>query len=349
MALSAIKLANFRSYTEAEFKFDPKLSIIVGPNGCGKTNLLESVYVLARGRSWRARDPELVKHGQTFYKLAADEPNQELRYQTNPKTKTYLLKQKPVRWLDYHDQLPVVLFEPRSMEIITGAPAGRRDWLDGILVASNRNYLKNVLKYRAILKQRNALLKQPSLARAQQQIFAWDIKLVEQADQLTRARQQLVEYINQSVAPMYRKIAAVDVELQFKLSVAYQPSQYASGLLKQLESGLVQDFRFGTTTHGPHRDEVHINFNGRPIASLASRGEQRTSLLVAKMLELKYLSQHTSAQPLLLFDDVYSELDDSRAHSLSELISGYQCLVTTTSLSGIELTKLPAHSVIKLA
>jgi DNA replication and repair protein RecF len=332
--LTDLRLQNFRSYRDGSFEFSPGVNIIVGPNASGKTNLLEAVLMIARGSSYRAKDGELIRFNQSWARLDSNLSNSSqrtIKLVAGPKpNKTYELDGKVYRRLGLQNSLPVVLFEPNHLQLLSGKPENRRDYLDDLLEQVAPGYSALRRSYRRTLAQRNAVLKQAKLP-TQTQLFPWNVRLSELAGQIARARSQLV-YRNSSQAnSLYKALSGTKVDLNLSYQSAWPAESYQSHLLKTLETSLETDRLRGFTTAGPHRDDLIVLFNGHPAQELASRGELRTAVLVLKLIELEILQAARDGQlPILLLDDVFSELDGKRRHALTDYLVQYQTFITTT-------------------
>ena len=335
MALQSLSLTNFRSYKDQTIDLDPVVTLIVGPNATGKTNLLEALFVLSTTKSFRAKDNELIRHGESFYRISADKDESEiaLGYEIGDRG-----TQKRVRHegaskslVDHLGTLRIVLFEPNDLLLINGAPERRRKYLDFILTQTDRQYVKTLHKYRRVLAQRNSLLSDWTGAKSE--IFAWNVKLAELAADIDSRRRKLIKHINELAVELYEQISGSEeqLELDYRGAVEGNTEDYASAFLAALENNLSRDIGAGFTTIGPHRDDFVINFKGADIKTVASRGEMRTVVLALKMAEFAYIEQQTETKPILLLDDVFSELDDSRRHFLLNTLGGYQALITTTN------------------
>lgn len=350
MSFAEITIKNFRSYATKQIQLHPKINLVVGPNGSGKTNLLEAVYVLAQTKSYRALDESLVRHGSTWYSLSgrSKDKEQKITYRLEPKRQKVITvnntKRKPE---DYIGQLPVVLFEPNSVMIAVGSPVARRGFMDGVLCSVDRQYLINLIQYKRVLKQRNTLLRsQPS--ELESQIFAWDVRLAELGNYIFEKRQNLIEFLNKRASKLYAEIAGKGVTIQTTYSSNCSGSDYASSLLTLLQKHLERDKIFGNTGDGIHRDNIDITFSSSPIQSVASRGEVRTLTLVYKLLEMAYIEKFSQMQPVILLDDVFSELDVARRELLLDKLTKCQSIITTTDLHGVKSIPGQAHAMINL-
>jgi DNA replication and repair protein RecF len=348
MKLEGLELTNFRSYEAARFELHPDVTLVVGPNASGKTNLLEALYVLASTRSFRAKDRDLVRHGQDFFRVMTYGGGTEyaLGYSAGGVSEKKITHDGVKRTLVGHvGQIQVTLFEPTDLELVAGAPEARRKYLDFLLCQTDRSYLKTLQQYRRVLKQRNALLDGYDLARIRDQVFSWDIQLAELAIAIYRARQILLEALSRATPLLYQDIAGESVEVGFE----YMPSvkgNYEQEFLATLALNLPRDLGAGFTTIGPHREDFKIHFKNNDITKVASRGETRTLVLAMKLAELEYEEAQTGIRPLLLLDDVFSELDRQRRGYLLNRLDGYQTVVTTTDADAIPREFKTAHAII---
>ncbi len=334
--ITDLRLQNFRSYKDSSFELGGGVNIIVGPNASGKTNLLEALLVIARGSSYRAKDGELVRQGRPWARLDAHTKDGGLRtvkMQKEPdQSKTYEVDDKSYKRLSMQHTVPVVLFEPEDLRLLSGGPERRRDYLDDLLEQTLDGYGALRRKYRRALAQRNRLLKQQGSAS---QIFPWDVRLSELAGQIVRARTGLVERMDKDAGKLYRKLSGT----RLKFTVGYQgrwPAEnYETKLLKELENSLELDRARGFTAAGPHREDLAARFDGHPVQETASRGEVRTAVLALKIIELKIIEELRGTPPLLLLDDVFSELDGKRRHALTDYLAPYQTFITTTDADAV--------------
>lgn len=336
--ITDLRMQQFRSYKDASFELSPGVNIIVGPNSSGKTNLLEALLVLARGNSYRVRDQELVQFGKPWARLDC---HSELSGQRTVKIlaepepgKLYELDSKPLKRLTLQHTLPVVLFEPNHLQLFSGGSERRRDYLDDLLEQTTSGYGTARRQYRRALAQRNALLKQsPGVSKAQ--LFPWDIRLSQLAGVLVRARGDLVSRINKDFAKLYKELSQTKVKVVAEYGNRWPAETYESQFLKKLETSLDDDRLRGFTGSGPHREDLGILFDGHPAQVIASRGEVRTAVLALKIIELKIVEAIRQATPLLLLDDVFSELDGRRRHALTDYLVPYQTFLTTTDADAV--------------
>jgi DNA replication and repair protein RecF len=312
------------------------VNIIVGPNGSGKTNLLEAILVLSTGGSYRVDDSELVNFEHDWARLDAftDSGDRTVKFTPlDPKApKSYTLDDKPFRRLTLPHTLPVVLFEPNHLLLLAGQPDARRQYLDDLLERTQPGFGAMRRQYKRVLAQRNALLKNPHLSPGakKDQLFVWNLRLSELGGHVAKHRHELILGLNAKFPGIYKKIAAaktkVSVEYVSKLSL----TNYETGLVHALEQSYETDLLRGFTTHGPHRDDMVILFGDKLASEVASRGETRTALLGLKVYELELIAGARGQKPLLLLDDVFSELDGRRRHALTSYLTDHQTFITTT-------------------
>jgi DNA replication and repair protein RecF len=232
-------------------------------------------------------------------------------------------------------QLQVTLFEPTDLLLVSGPPESRRKYLDFILCQTDRGYLKTLQQYRRALKHRNALLDSPDFPFVKDQIFTWDLQLANLAGEIYTRRTRLLADLNDALPQLYGDIAGgrEDMILTYKPSVASLP--YTETFLEALSRGLARDMAAGFTTIGPHREDFEIGFKGGLVEAVASRGEVRTLVLALKLAELDYAQKQTGQRPLLLLDDVFSELDRDRRGFLIERLRDHQTVITTTDADAV--------------
>lgn len=331
--IANLRLQNFRSYSDETFEFSPGVNIVVGPNASGKTNLLEAILVLARGASYRAKDSELVAFDEPWARLDSLVDNNDprvVKLMNEPAPgKLYELNGKPYKRLTLAHNLPTVLFEPNNLQLLHGSPDQRRNYLDDLLEQQVANYATARRNYRRILAQRNALLKRAKKP-SNEELFPWNLRLSEFGAHIARHRAELAASINERLGDKYKELATHGTATELRYNTQFELEQYETQMLKKLESNLAVDGLRGFTTAGPHREDFQVTFDGHEAAETASRGETRTLVLTLKIIELELLEQTRGVQPLLLLDDVFSELDGARRHALTDHLKSYQTFITTT-------------------
>lgn len=335
MALTDIRLQHYRSYEDASFEFSPGVNIIVGPNASGKTNLLEAVLVTARGGSYRAKDAELVGFEQPWARIDTNDDElgpRVVKIQMSPAgiaKKSFEIDGKAFVRLSPQKSLPAVVFEPNHLLLLAGTPDMRRLYLDDLAEQMVPGFGATRRHYRRVLIQRNALLKQ-GYDVARNQIFVWNLRLSELAGKIVAERLRLIEQINSQLSDIYSELSKSEAEVLARYDTKLDTSQYETALLHRLEQTVERDCLLGFTANGPHRDDMRLLLNGHESQETASRGENRTIILGLKIIELQLIADARGQSPLLLLDDVFSELDGRRRQALTSFLSKYQTFITTT-------------------
>jgi DNA replication and repair protein RecF len=324
----------------------------MGPNGVGKTNLLESLWCLATTRSFRANhEGELIRWEAAGAKVTGDDF--EIRIVREPMvSKSLFIRGVSYRPLDYLGELKAVLFTPDSLGIISGSPSNRRRFLDTLLSQRSRQGARDLLKYRHVVASRNALLRLIGLSRARRdELSPWDSQLAELGARLTKERALLIESLTPRAVADFRVFGgqtARELQFTYQATGATDPEVFLAELHKLFD----RELRFQATLLGPHRDDLAIWLDGRPIGEHGSRGEIRTALLAIKSAEYHtLLEKKTDAglAPLLLLDDLFSELDERHREALGEFLAQGQTIITTTELAHLPRELQRKATVIQLS
>jgi DNA replication and repair protein RecF len=329
--ITDLRLQNFRSYSDESFEIDPGVNIVVGPNASGKTNLLEAVLMLALGNSYRAKDTSLVRFGSPWARLDAHTPDQTRVVKIlQDGSKSFEIDGRELSRLHRTRILPTVIFEPNHLLLLSGAPDLRRLFLDNIIEQTTPEYASICRHYRRVLTQRNALLKS-NPRTIKEQLFVWNLRLSELGGKIARERSVLTSQLSEQIGRLYKSLSgSPKAIIKATYTTQFPVSSYETNLLSRLDADLEVDILRGFTTHGPHREDLRININNHDAREVASRGEVRTIVLALKLVELQLLEESRGAKPLLLLDDVFSELDTRRRQALTKYVAGYQTFITTT-------------------
>jgi DNA replication and repair protein RecF len=328
-------LTDFRSYETAELVPAPGLTAIVGPNGRGKTNLLEAVGYLATLSSFRGAPGEaLVRVGSERAVVRAEVAREgrvalvEAELRTTGRDRVQVNRQALRRTRDLLGSVRVTVFSPDDLALVKGGPGERRRVLDETLVACAPRHDATRSDLDRVLRQRGTLLKQAG-GRLTDEVAAtldvWDAKLAELGEVLGTARSRLVERLAPAVAVAYDQVASASAEVR----ASYDPPWRGEGLAAALERARTDDVRRGVTTVGPHRDDVVIEVNGMPSRTHASQGEQRSLALALRLATHAVVAEITGSSPILCLDDVFSELDPDRSAALLAHLPPGQALLTT--------------------
>jgi DNA replication and repair protein RecF len=331
--IQSLRLQQFRSYTDDSFEFGESVNIIVGPNASGKTNLLEALMMVARAKSYRGGDDELIMHGHDWARLDAHISGQERIVKLQCKEaagsieKTTSVDGKVYRRLPGNAIVPFILFEPNHLQLMHGGPELRRELIDDLLEQLVAEFGSVRRHYKRVLLQRNSLLKQRP---TKQDLFVWNLRLSELGGKIAQERLKLIDELSQQISSIYKELSSSKDDLRAAYHSKCSLDNYGSSLLKRLESETSVDIERGFTGSGPHRDDVLFTLNDHPADQTASRGEVRTGVLAIKIASLKHLQKVHDHKPFLLLDDVFSELDGGRRRALTDFLKDHQVFITTT-------------------
>lgn len=348
MHLTQLRLHNFRSYQQVTLLPPEGITILVGDNGAGKTNLLEAIHLCCLGRSHRtSSDQDMIRLGQETCGVHAkvqrqngvEEVGVRLFQQQRQKKLIYVNGKTMPRIGELMGHMTCVMFSPEDVDIIKGGPQGRRRFLDMLLSQCLPAYFYALQHYNNILKQRNALLRAIVKDGADPaQMPAWDEQLASACMPLVRARHQAVARLDELSQGHYAYISGKENE---RLQIHYRGNLQDSikpqeDLQAMLRTSLPDDLRRLTTSCGPHRDEILINLDDQEIRSFGSQGQIRTAVLAMRLAEIDILTKAQGEAPLLLLDDVLSELDTGRRSRLILGLQRVQTLITCTDLADVE-------------
>lgn len=336
MRVSGIKLHNFRSYELYETSFSERGTVIVGPNGTGKTNLLEAVYVALRGTSFRGSLSDCMKHDTTQATILLDMPHQTRRIQMSNESgrtaKSFIINDHKSKILSPKNRLPVVLFEPNELRLISSSPTRRRDFLDGLISRVDGEYDRALRAFSRTLLQRNELLKKHAEDQSiwRDHLFAWDVKFVQLARLIASSRASFLYQHEARLRDLYSSLAGKPTDLSIEYLPGVAMDNYEQLLLDRINRSRDYEVATGHTSCGPQREDFLISLHNQPAIKVASRGEMRTIMLAFKLLELELQTAKHQTEPIILMDDVFSELDATREKLLQETIERHQFIVTTT-------------------
>ncbi|MBR3253062.1 DNA replication and repair protein RecF [Candidatus Saccharibacteria bacterium] len=334
MLIKSISLKNFRNHTDYFLKCNPTTTLILGENGCGKTSVLEAIYILTQGKSFRATDPDIIKRETDFYRI-------EINFDTGVKiiatydnlNKTFQISDKKTKRLSAKNKYPVILFLPSDLNLISGSPSRRRDYFDRFFSTLNPIYASVLNKYEKALSQRNKLLKTEYIKK--DTLFPWDLILAKNGLILKNFRHQFIEEINQYLTTTYRSIAENNDEITIEYTTDYNEITEAE-FLKLLEQKYEKDRVLGHTSIGVQRDNYEFIFNQKPADGSASRGETRSIILALKFIEARLIVEKLNQKPIILLDDVFSELDNKRRSCLINNFKNHQVIITSVEKFTIE-------------
>ncbi|OGH10710.1 MAG: hypothetical protein A3B38_04480 [Candidatus Levybacteria bacterium RIFCSPLOWO2_01_FULL_36_13] len=345
--LKSIFLQNFRSYKKDDFEFSENSTLIVGPNTAGKSNLLEAIFLISTGKSNRAGiDPQMIHFGKEIGRVKAQVDDLELEVVlTNgnlggnkSQYKKFLINGVAKRRVDFEGNLPAVLFSPQDLDIIVDSPTLRREFLNNVLEQVDRDYRIANISFVKALRQRNALLENAhdSGTKNPKHFEYWDNQVIENGQIITKKREEFIEFVNSSLKDI------------FEFEISYDKSEISQLRLLQYER---EELAAGVTLVGPHRDDFSLlmkNHDLHDVRYFGSRGQQRLAILQLKSLELEYVEKVLGKKPLLILDDIFSELDSSHIKLILEQIGKQQTIISTTHKEFVSAKYLKKMKVIKL-
>jgi DNA replication and repair protein RecF len=343
LRIRTLNLTNFRNFSDLSVDFSDRRNVILGRNAEGKTNILDAVHLLGVGRSHRERrDSNLVKFGEDYYRVEGVfdhigvKTTIEVAY--NAEGKRIRVNGKTARASDLIGLAAVVITSPDDIDLIKGGPQERRRFLDIAISQASRDYLKTLQQYVRALAQRNVLLKDARDRGERPNTGVWDAALVDNGARVVAMRYAFLELLGPKVESNFSLISGAAAETE----LAYEPRGYspegqpvsdliAGALTEALERNRDSEFSRGYTMVGPHVDDFRFLAAGRDLRQFGSEGEQRTAVLSLRCAEAAAIEERLQKAPIVLLDDIFAELDDSRAAALISLISGFDQIVLTSS------------------
>ncbi|MCL2415390.1 MAG: DNA replication/repair protein RecF [Defluviitaleaceae bacterium] len=346
MIIETVELKNYRNISSLFLTLHPGINILHGDNAQGKTNFLESIYVCATGRSHRTnRDSELIMMGMDVARIKLiiakehgikDQLDMQIRQKNNGAknksgSKSALVNSMPIGRLgELYGLANIVIFSPEDLQLIKSGPNLRRRFMDMELCQLYPNYYHNLRRYHRVLKQRNNLLKTLQKNRknleAMNNLDAWDIQLSEYGIKIIEIREEFIEKIKEIAAKIHKDITAQNENLEIFYKKSVNEQVFLEKLIKTRERDILQ----GTTSSGIHKDDILLTINNLDVHKFASQGQQRTAALALKLSEIQLVEEETGQKPVLLLDDVLSELDSGRQSYLFSAINSIQIIITTT-------------------
>lgn len=349
--ITSLRLQNFRSHQDSSFEFSDEANIIIGPNASGKTNILEAMLFVCGQPPMKDMGIQNIQHDAGWARLDATTNTNQTRVvkfkNDDGRLKTtFEIDEQIIKRIQPSQRVPVVVFEPDNIQLITTSPEYRRNFIDGLLGQIDPEYKMQRINYSRVLSQRNRLLKNNQNARLT--VFPWNIRLSELGAIIAQKRLNLTEKLNETISDTYQSIAKHNHNVAIKYSSKIDHENYATALLKELESNLEKELQRGITLFGPHRDDIQITIDNHLLHRFASRGESRTTMLALKIQETRLIEGVVGRKPLLLLDDVFGELDGARRRTLTSFISSHQSFITTTDADVVEKSYGQKAQIIKL-
>ena len=354
MVIESVDLKNYRNYSIMNMEFDESVNLIYGDNAQGKTNILESLYVCATSKSHRgSKDREIIQFDQDEAHIKMCVRKNDIRYRIDMhlkknKTKGIAVNGIPIKKaVELFGIINIVFFSPEDLNIIKNGPAERRRFIDMELSQLDKIYLSNLINYSKVLNQRNKLLKDLSFHQTNEDLMTldiWDMQLAKYGAEVIKARENFIEQINEIIKDIHSKLSGGTESLHLE----YAPCTDKDSLTHVIEQSREKDIRFKSTTYGPHKDDICFYINGKDVRKYGSQGQKRTAALSLKMAEIELVRLRIKDTPVLLLDDVLSELDSNRQNFLLDSIGKIQTIVTCTGLDEFINNRFAINKIFKV-
>ncbi|WP_295237597.1 DNA replication/repair protein RecF [Veillonella sp.] len=345
MNIHSLELVNFRNYTQVNWTFPPHIIVLYGPNGVGKSNILEALYVSTIGKSYRTNDTQdLLQFGATEAGIIVEFIKQDTKHKINlrlsgKEKKDIRLNGNRILQKELMGTLNTVIFSPEDLQLIKGSPSLRRRFLDIEISQTSALYYQQLRMYNKILQQRNKVLKD-SFGKRKVSLAEWDYQLAETGSFIIKKRLDSLRKINLLLDLMNRRLTGGKENLKLTYDQHQSEGSYIvepEALYNQLQANLPVDRQRMSTSFGPHRDDLGFFSGPIDLKRFGSQGQQRTAILSLKLSELEYIKSEVGEYPILLLDDVLSELDKERRQNLLQFIhKRIQTFITTTDLEEVQ-------------
>ena len=341
MQISTLKLKNFRNYENQELTFSSGLNILTGFNAQGKTNALEAIFFLCTGYSPRAnKDRLVIKNGETEAEISAKatsiygDVSVRIIFDKNDKKRIFINEIEVLRIGELLGNIHSVFFNPSELKLVQETPEDRRRFMNISLSQMSKNYFYALQRYNKILAQRNNLLKDPDLEMVEETIPIWDEELTKYASKIIFERNKFILTLSPKAQEKHAFLSGDLENLVINTECGYSGTEeeIKNALKKDLKSALMKDLKLGFTTVGPHRDDLKFTLNGIDLKAYGSQGQQRTTALSLKLAEAEIFKERFNEYPILLLDDVLSELDKKRQKRLIEATKNIQTIFTATGV-----------------
>jgi DNA replication and repair protein RecF len=341
MHIKSLFLKNFRNYEQEEILFTDGINILTGANAQGKTNSAEAIFFLCTGYSPRAnRDKLLVRHGQELAEIRGvasskyGDVSVRIDFNKNDKKTIYVNELQVLKIGELLGNINSVFFNPSELKLVQESPEDRRRFLNVSLSQMHKNYFYALQRYNKILAQRNNLLKDPDKYIIKETLPIWDVQMAKEASKIIRCRNDFLTQISPIAEQKHALLSDGKETLKMKTESGYSGTEeeIAEALKNDLKECLERDMRLGFTTIGPHRDDIKFTLNGDDVRVFGSQGQQRTVALSLKLAETESFYLRFGEYPILILDDVLSELDKKRQRKLISSVEHLQTVFTATGL-----------------
>lgn len=352
MFIESLALQNFRNYDSAEINFSNGINILYGDNAQGKTNVLEAIYMLATTKSHRgSRDKEIIRFESDESHIRAEINKNDLKHRVDmhlrrSKSKGVAVDMIPIKKsAELFGLVNIIFFSPEDLTIIKDSPAERRRFMDMELCQLSRIYYSNLSSYNKVLNQRNNLLKQIYFDKRQLDMLdIWDNQLADYGIKVVKERNNFIDMLNEIIFDIHSKLTSGKEELRLIYDKNVGEDEFAEELLAKRD----MDLKYQSTQVGPHRDDIIFMINDIDVKKYGSQGQQRTVALSLKLAEIKLVKKLINDNPILLLDDVMSELDSTRRDALLSSISDIQTIITCTGYDDFIKERLSIDKIYKV-
>lgn len=354
MIIESVDLQNYRNYEFLNMTFDNKINIIYGDNAQGKTNILESLYVCATSKSHRgSKDKDIIRFGNDEAHIKVMVKKHGMNYRLDMhlkknKTKGIAVNGIPIRRaVELFGIINIIIFSPEDMNIIKNGPSERRRFMDMELSQLDKIYLSNLVNYNKVVVQRNKLLKQLQFSGDSElvdMLDVWDMQLVRYGSEIIKRRMDFIDNINSIIRPVHSKLSG-NKEI---LNLRYIPCTTTDNFKDEVIRSRERDIKFKMTNVGPHKDDVAFFINDKDVRKYGSQGQQRTCALSLKLAEIELVKKVINDTPVLLLDDVLSELDANRQNFLLDSIGDIQTIITCTGLDEFVNNRFSINRIFKV-
>lgn len=354
MIVESVELKDYRNYDFLDMKFNENVNIIYGDNAQGKTNILESIYMCSTSKSHRgSKDKEIIRFGQDESHIKLNVIKHDMRYRIDMhlkknKSKGIAVNGIPIKKaVELFGIINIVFFSPEDLNIIKEGPSERRRFIDMELSQLDKIYLSNLVNYNKVLNQRNKLLKDLSYMPSEQlmqTLDIWDMQLIRYGKLIIKGRENFIERINEIIRGIHSKLTG-GTEM---LKLSYVPFVNENEFEDKLKESREKDIKYKSTGTGPHKDDLIFLINGNDVRKYGSQGQQRTAALSLKLSEIELVKLVIKDTPVLLLDDVLSELDSNRQNFLINSIGDIQTVVTCTGLDEFINNRININKIFKV-
>lgn len=354
MIVESIDLKDFRNYSILNMNFDKNVNIIYGDNAQGKTNILESLYICSTSKSHRgSKDKEIIKIGCNEAHIKVNVKKNEIKYRIDMhlkqgKSKGIAINGIPIKKaVELFGIINIVLFSPEDLNIIKNGPSERRRFMDIELSQLDKIYLNNLVNYNKVVNQRNKFLKEISLIPSKEDLDMldiWDMQLVRYGTEIIKRRTEFINQINDIISVIHTNLTGG----KEKIFIEYVPNVKVEDFDSEIRKVRDRDLRYKLTNIGPHKDDLCFYINNQDVRKYGSQGQQRTAALSLKLSEIELVKTIIKDTPILLLDDVLSELDSNRQNFLVNSIGDIQTIITCTGLDEFINSRINVNKIFRV-